>query len=200
MELIFRKVSISDFYKISLLHLQAFPDFFLSSLGVKFLNTYYKSCFKDSECIAYCATDKENQIVGFIVGALVSHGFHKRVLLKNIVSFFIVLFLAFLTNPSNILRLFLNLNKNKSVDNLFDFSEILSIGVSPFHLRLGIGKKLLLLFENEVFERGKRIIFLTTDVLNNDKVVSFYFTSGYLPKSEFVSYPNRKMYILEKTL
>ena len=49
-------------------------------------------------------------------------------------------------------------------------------------------------------KEGVDRVSLTTDYYNNESAVGFYHSMGYETLYEFVTYPNRKMYRLIKTL
>ena len=198
--MIFRTVYNYEYNFIAELHLQSFPDFFLSSLGKEFLETYYKSCLKDPDCIAFAAMDEYGELKGFILGTKLSKGFHKRVLVQNLYDFISSLIIICIKHPKSILRLLKNLSKNSREEKFNNYSELLSIGVSPDYMRLGIGKRLLKLFENAVLASGNSRIFLTTDSENNDKVVSFYERAGYIIQYKFETFPKRVMYKMSKEI
>ena len=72
--------------------------------------------------------------------------------------------------------------------------------MSPDHEGLGIGKKLLSEFENQIAAKGINIMTLTTDADFNDSVLKFYKKSGYSVYYDFETFPNRKMLKLIKVL
>jgi len=180
--------------------LQAFPDFFLTSLGKCFLKTYYKSVTADPTGISLGIINDKNELIGFSVGTNISKGFHKRLFKKNILQFLVQGFIILFIKPKSILRLLKNFDKG---DNKFDdgnYAELLSIAVSPNAKGSGIGKKLIIQFEEEAKSRGCKRIALTTDYYDNDDVMAFYKRSGYEVFYEFTTYPNRRMYKMIKEL
>lgn len=180
------------------IHLKAFKGFFLSSLGRKFLRTYYKSCLKNKSTISIGITDSNKIILGFAFGTLKSRGYHRSILINNIFSFSISLLRSIILKPSVLFRLIFNLNKNKKSETIFDCSELLSIGIIPSHSGFGLGKNLLLEFESRVKNSGSEAITLTTDFYDNDSVLQFYYKNNYLIYYDFIAYPNRRMYKLIK--
>jgi ribosomal protein S18 acetylase RimI-like enzyme len=96
--------------------------------------------------------------------------------------------------------LFKNFRKVNHVDDDGKYAELLSIGVLPEKNGLGIGKKLLIKFENKVREKGINTITLTTDLESNDNVLNFYKKCGYKVYYDFITFPNRKMLKLIKEL
>ena len=81
-----------------------------------------------------------------------------------------------------------------------EYAELYSIGVSKDAQGMGIGKKLLAESERIMKTEGIERVSLTTDYYDNEQTVGFYNSMGYETLYEFVTYPNRKMYRLIKTL
>jgi ribosomal protein S18 acetylase RimI-like enzyme len=198
--IIYRKLNVIDVSEITLIHIKSFKDFFLTSLGKRFLNTYYKSCLKSAESIAICAIDENQNLVGFSVGCVHSKGFHKRLIKKSLLDFMVQGIIILFSNPKAIIRLLNNLGKNTNKEDNGNYAELLSIGVLPNFNGYGIGKELIKRFEEEAKLRNAKEIALTTDLQNNDRVLEFYYNNGYSIYYDFIAYPNRKMYKLIKKL
>jgi ribosomal protein S18 acetylase RimI-like enzyme len=196
----YRLARSEDYPSIAEIHLLAFNDFFLSSLGKSFLRTYYKASLKNEECVAVCAISEDNKIIGFAIGTRLSQGYHKRLLVKNFFPFLLRSLEIIIKNPGAIIRLSRNLKKtaNSMDDGLY--AELLSIGVLESVKGKGVGWRLINLFEQELVSRGCKMVALTTDYYKNDDVINFYKKQGYGIYSDFVTYPDRKMYKLIKTL
>lgn len=198
--IIYRKPKPKEAKIIAQIHSKTFMSFFLTSLGVDFLKLYYKSSINFEEAVIVCAFDKEDNMIGFSMGTLNSNGFHKRLILSNKISFLWRAFLILLTNPKALYRLKQNLNKKSNPKDTGDYAELLSIGVLPKYKGLGIGKGLLIEFENRVKENGINKISLTTDFNYNESVINFYKSMKFDVFYEFITYPNRKMYKLIKNI
>ncbi len=66
------------------LHMQAFPDFFLTFLGRSFLRQMYLSYCDDRNTVALVAVRKTNrEILGAVIGPLQPASFYKRILLRR---------------------------------------------------------------------------------------------------------------------
>lgn len=198
--MIYRLVKQTEFDALAKLHLLAFNDFFLTTLGYYFLKTYYRASLKSKDSIAVCAINEKGDIVGFSIGCVQSKGFHKKLMLTNFTKFFVQAIRIFFTNPKAIIRLLNNLDKDSDTNDNGNYTELLSIAVSPDYKGLGVGKELIKAFELEAIKKGCKKIALTTDYSNNDQVVSFYKKVGYTVFYEFTTYPNRKMYKLIKEI
>lgn len=195
-----RDLNLTDIDQIVVIHNLAFKGFFLTSLGVSFLKTYYSSCIKSTQTIAIGLFNEKDGLFGFAIGSKKSSYYHKKILLENLWLFFISLIKISLARPKIILRLLFNLNKAPQKQDLKDYAELLSIAVIPGKKGSGFGKLLLNNFESKVKSIGVEKCALTTDFYNNDSVINFYKTNDYKIYYDFVSYPNRKMYKMIKNL
>ena len=196
----YRFAKIEDANQIADIHLQAFEDFFLTSLGLGFLKLYYKSAINFKGATTICAINENNKIIGFSMGSIISTNFHKKLILSNKLGFFIRVIIILFSNPKALNRLKKNLQKKADPNDDGDYAELLSIGVLPEFKGLGVGKGLLIEFERAVLNAGAKRISLTTDIEKNQNVVNFYFSMKFKVYYEFITYPNRKMYKLIKNL
>ncbi|PJE48032.1 MAG: GNAT family N-acetyltransferase [Sediminibacterium sp.] len=191
-----RKMVESDVSNVSFIHIKAFKNFFLTSLGKGFLETYYSACLKHQHTIAFCAEDLQGNLVGFATGSSWAKGYHRSIFMNNIFSFLTSLAVSIVKKPPILIRLFKNLEKNKHKYDMGEYAELLSIGVNPDYKGGGVGRELLTVFHDEVRKRGGVKVALTTDKLNNDPVLAFYAKAGYETFYEFTTYPKREMYKL----
>ena len=196
-----KKAIATDVNEIVAIHKQAFPEFFLTTLGDGFLGLYYSCMCKCEEAVTLCAFDDE-KFVGFATSAYVSHRFNKRLIKKNLVRFGLMGMKLLFTKPGAIIRLVKNFDKESSESSIVDngeYAELYSIAVSPDCQGKGVGKKLLLATEEDVAKHNSKIS-LTTDYYNNEKTIGFYHSLGYKDYYEFVTYPNRRMWRMIKDL
>ena len=195
-----RKATINDVNTIVEIHLDAFKGFFLTSLGSDFLKFYYTCFVKSSETVTMVA-EEEDMVYGFSASAKVCKGFNSRLIKQNLLSFGLLSLKLLFTNPGALIRLAKNLTKKcDSVEDNEDYAELYSIGVDSHQHGKGIGKKLLAKTEDVMKLEGVERVSLTTDYYNNESAVGFYHSMGYETLYEFVTFPNRKMYRLIKTL
>jgi ribosomal protein S18 acetylase RimI-like enzyme len=197
----YRKAEISDSNQIAKMHMKSFPNFFLTTLGYSFLKTYYRTCAKSGEAISICAIDQvDKKLLGFAVGCYNSRGFNNSLIFSNLLEYSYRAIILLFTKPIALVRLYKNLAKNEDKDDKGKYAELLSIGVSPDQNGLGIGRNLLVQFEDRVRERGISTITLTTDAESNDSVLRFYKKAGYTVYYNFDTFPNRPMLKLIKEL
>src|SRR5439155_23089815 len=69
-------MAATDVEAVSGIHLAAFPGFFLSCLGRRFLRELYRALLADSDGIAYVAVES-GRVLGFAAGT-VRDGFYPR--------------------------------------------------------------------------------------------------------------------------
>ena len=195
-----RRATINDVNTIVKIHLDAFKGFFLTSLGSQFLKFYY-SCFIRSNETVTMVAEEDGVIYGFSASTKACKGFNSRLIKSNFFAFVMLSLKMFFTTPKSLFRLVKNLTKKgDSVEDDEDYAELYSIGVSKAAQGKGVGKLLLAESERVMKSEGVLRVSLTTDFYNNDQAVGFYHSMGYETLYEFVTYPNRKMYRLIKTL
>ena len=195
-----RKATINEVDSIVDIHLDAFKGFFLTSLGPAFLKFYYTSFVESSETVTMVA-EEGNTVYGFSASTKVCKGFNSRLIKSNLCSFGMLSLKMLFTSPESLLRLAKNLTKKgEGVEDNEDYAELYSIGVSKSAQGKGVGKRLLTASEEILKKEGVRRVSLTTDFDHNEQAVGFYHSMGYETLYEFVTYPNRKMYRLIKTL
>jgi ribosomal protein S18 acetylase RimI-like enzyme len=199
--IIIRKATLDDVDAIVSIHQDAFKNFFLTSLGKRFLKLYYHSFINCDKGCVFCAY-KDNQVVGFSACSYVSRSFNSLLIKKNLVKYGIEALILLFTKPGALIRLAKNMNKEGSDSKVKDnglYAELYSIAVSPLCQGEGVGKQLLLTTENDVLNYNYQVS-LTTDYYNNDKTIAFYKALDYENYYEFTTYPNRKMWRMIKNL
>ena len=201
METTYRKGTLNDCDTLADLHLKAFDNFFMASLGKYFLLKYYRAVLKTPETICLFAEDDSGKMIGFVVGRTNTEGYLKRVLKKNIFSFIPVGVMLLFNHPQRLIRLYKNLKKkNEQIENQQNYAEIGLIGVSPEFKGLGIGRSLLNRVESILKQSNVNRLSLTTDFYNNEDTLAAYQKWGFEVYYEFIAYPNRRMYRLIKIL
>ena len=196
----YRTAVPSDYTYLAAIHVKAFEGFFLTTLGIKFLQTYYFSCLKHEKTIAICACDEHNEIIGFASGTIWSKGYNKSIVFSNILGFGMAFLRIMFTRPKAIIRLQNNMDKDSYKDDQGNYAELLSIAILPSYKGQGIGKKMLIAFEKAALARKGDKISLTTDYFNNHDVIEFYKKSGYEVFYDVITYPDRHMLKMLKNL
>ena len=135
-----RPATQSDVPAIVAIHQSAFKNFFLTSLGSRFLTTYYSCFIKSGETVALCA-EEDGSLLGFSTATSVSKGFNGRLIKANAARFSALAVKMLFTNPAALIRLVKNFTKKSDkVEDSEDYGELFSIGVSADSQGKGIGK------------------------------------------------------------
>lgn len=190
----------SDISDVVIIHLSAFPDFFLTQLGSNFLHFYYKSVLKHSMGIMMGAYI-DGTLIGFIAATRRSKSFNLSLIINNPFLFSFVGIRLLFTKPKAIVRLLSNLTKsNSKADDDGSYAEILSIAVDPKQQGGGVGIKLLKAVEADLVVKDVGKLSLTTDFYDNENTINFYKSFEFKIMYVFETYPNRKMYRLIKNI
>lgn len=181
----------SHIQSVVTVHLDAFPGFFLSGLGRRFLSLFYTSVIEDHSCISLVA-GSDQQIDGFIVGTVEPRGFYKRILLRKGIRFVLAALKPLIAKPRIIRRLLRGLSKNE-VHRPPRSALVMSIAVRQAAQGRAIGRELVSTFLEECRKRGSRNVYLTTDELDNARTNRFYASMGFTVSRMFTTPEGRKM-------
>ncbi len=174
-------------------HIKAFPDFFLTFLGPRFLREFYSSFLTDDAGIGFVAIE-DGKVLGAIVGPLIPDGYFKRLLKRRWYAFCLASIGAVIKRPSVIGRLFRAVfYRGEAPQEGPKRSLLSSIAVSPDVQGKGVGKALVEAWLNEAKARSSNGCFLTTDKNNNDAVNGFYQSLGWKLESSYETSEGRKM-------
>lgn len=173
-----QKASHTDAKKIASLHAVAFSNFFLTSLGMDFLETFYRCLLQSDEGLGIIIYDNE-ELIGFAVGTTQTQGFYKDLVLRNGVILVLSCLKEIILNPMRLVKLIIKLRNGVSLDVVDQGGWLLSICVNPDYENRGIGKILLKSFEVSLSQKEVKKIWLTTDKSNNTNVNLFYKKMGY---------------------
>ncbi|WP_047049153.1 GNAT family N-acetyltransferase [Vibrio mexicanus] len=201
--IVVRQAEYRDLPDIVSIHMSAFPEFFLTSLGDFFLNQYYRLYIKFNHIALVC--ESEGTLCGFVVGTDNASEFY-----KDLRSQWFYFLLPVVLNVFN-LRLIKKIvtrattvvfkRRINATDSRYDkFNELISIGVCSAHQAKGIGGRLLAKYLSLCMNKGVEAVYLTTDATDNTKVIDFYKRSGFCLDKEFEQDQSRKMNVLVKYL
>lgn len=195
----FIKIKNHHLDEIVEIHLKAFPNFFLTSLGSEFLLLFYSCLLKDKNTLAW-AIKKDNNIIGFFFATKYAKGVYFRMIKKSFLRFIIVLFLRILRNPSLLSRFLISAkSSNNHVIPVDCYATLLSICVNPEDSGRGYGKLLLGKLEEEFILSNILSYYLTTDSFNNNSTNLFYENNKFELYSNFWQ-GKRKMNLFLKNL
>lgn len=177
---------------LSKLHMAAFPNFFLTQLGLSFLKTLYRGYIED-ENSGILVAEINGNLAGFIAYSNEYSKFYKGLLKRHLIRFAFCSLLAAIRHPSFIKRLFGALKKSDEVKKEEAYVELASICVNPKIESRGIGSKLIDKLKEITDFSIYEYINLETDACDNDTVNKFYVKNGFRVARSYVTAEGRKM-------
>lgn len=174
-----RTMNREDLPRVVEIHIKAFPDFFLTLLGKRVLWHYYRSVLIFPGSIALVAEDKDESVLGFVVGFSNPQDFYtffKAQRWKLLPS----IFFALLRRPYLLRKVLNNADRVDRNSNSFaNVTELSSIAVAPLFKKRGIGGSLLQAFVTTARKISNSPIELTTDAEHNTSTRQFYEGAGF---------------------
>ncbi|QWD06055.1 GNAT family N-acetyltransferase [Polynucleobacter paneuropaeus] len=190
-----------DIPEVAKVHLIAFPHFFLSTLGFKFLCVMYRA-FMYSPKNIFIVAEKNGVIQGFATGLMSSSGSDFQVALRFYPQFIYALSTVFFSQPLVIFKRIIYRLKSNSFKFEVNKSQVIlrSFGIRPEYRGSGIANDLIKEFEAQAVRRGIVSIALTTDARDNERAIAFYSKNGFKIAKKFYQNDTRAMYLMEKFL
>lgn len=187
-------IAFEDIDQVVKVHLEAFPGFFLTFLGPRFLKEFYVSFTRGAAGIGFVArASATGEVVGVIVGPLVPDGYFKRLLKQRWWAFSLAAVKAVIKRPAIVGRL------SNAVFYRGDSPAgprralLSSLAVHPGFRKRGLGRALVDGWTAAVRERGLTGCFLTTDADDNHDVNAFYQSLGWKIESTYTTPQGRRI-------
>ena len=180
-----RRMAASDVPDVVRVHLTAFPGFFLSFLGPRFLTLYYEECVKQGEIA--CVAIVRSELAGFVMGSAHPAQFYSGLVKRRAMRFAAVALPAVIKQPRIALRVARALRKPREALRIDGTATLMSLGVAPDRHGQGIGSKLVAAFLAEARARGSSRVDLTTDQARNEETNEFYRRMGFVVEREITT-------------
>ena len=181
-------------------HLAAFPSFFLTFLGPRFLKELYRGILGDPSGIAF-VVEADGSCRGFVAGTADPSGLYGRLLQRRLLGFAWAAVIPVIRRPSIAGRLLRAFAKSKEAsESGTGRAELMSLAVLPESQHQGLGARLVGQFVAEARHRGARSVSLTTDAEHNESVRHFYETLGFRETRRFTTREGRAMLEYERAL
>lgn len=197
--MIIRAATTRDLPGVVATHLAAFPGFYLTELGRRFLAKYYALVLDRPKGILWVA-EEDGRISGFVSGFLEPPQFYSE-LRRRKFRFLVATLPALVRKPRRTIRLVLNFQRTRmmSREDRPGTAELSSIGVHPRTRGNRVGRELVLAFNRTAEKMGAAAVVLTTDTFQNDRVKEFYQKLGFRLLKTFEAQPGRWLneYILD---
>jgi ribosomal protein S18 acetylase RimI-like enzyme len=178
------------------IHLKAFPEFFLSSLGPSFLYQFYESFLYDTKGVGFVACQRNGKLLGVVVGPSDPKGYFKRLFMRRWWTFCISSIGAIVRKPSIAARVARAAFYRGAPPPGPARALLSSIAVSPEAQTIGVGKTLVYEWTEEIRRRGALGCYLTTDADYNSAVLNFYMKLGWQIQTSFTTPEKRRMHCL----
>lgn len=175
-----RAAQAGDVSAMVAVHQEAFPGFFLTSLGSAFLTRFYAAIVTEPGCISLLAVDSR-WIAGFVVGPLHPNRFFRGLLLRSGAGFVLDAAPAMARRPLHTARHLLRglLFRGEAPEQYPDAALVSSIAVRPAAAGSGAAGALLDEFCAQAADCGRRFVYLTTDRDSNEAANRFYVKHGF---------------------
>jgi len=188
----YRDVQPADIPYIVDIHTKAFPGFFMTTLGPKFLEKYYRLVLDFNDRV-FLVKEGKDCLEGFVSGFLNPAQFYLGMRRRR-TDFLGAVLVRICTHPWLLPRLFASYAqaRNSSHEEDPGCCELSSIAVPPDLAGRGIGKGLMKAFVEAIKGRANSIS-LTTDAVGNDGVNHFYRSLGFSLEGSYERSKGRKL-------
>lgn len=192
----------SDVPELARIHRQAFPGFFLSTLGEPFLREFYRGYLGDETAVAVVLRGEDGRPVGASVGTIEPSGFFRRLLRRRGLAFGWASAQALARNPRAAARLARGLFYRGEVGGAPTPAGALwsSMCADPSIQGKGAGRLLMSGWEGEARRKGATQAHLTTDAEGNDRVNDWYRRAGWIQQTTYSTREGRRMNLYTKDL
>jgi ribosomal protein S18 acetylase RimI-like enzyme len=174
-----------DLHAIIGVHIRAFPGFFLTALGHRFLFELYQGFLKSPDGQLLVA-ETDSDIVGFTAGTFAPDRFFRTLLVSRWFAFGWAAASSVIQRPVSVLpRLLAALRYSGDPPERLPAAGLLSaIAVEPHLSGKGVGGMLISAYCEEASRHGLRFVYLTTDRDGNESGNLFYLRHGFQAHSE----------------
>ncbi|MGH3119366.1 MAG: GNAT family N-acetyltransferase [Gaiellales bacterium] len=172
-----RSMHSEDVSAVVAVHLRAFPGFFLSFLGPRFLSVLYRAAVELDEITLVAVSD--GKVAGLVMGSAEPGEFFGKLRRARALQFAYAALPSVLRRPGATLRVARALRKPKEAGKAAGTATLLSIAVDPALQTRGLGRLLVRAFVQRAAARGAVRVDLTTDKCDNDPVNTFYRGMGF---------------------
>ncbi|KRC87469.1 hypothetical protein ASE25_17210 [Terrabacter sp. Root85] len=192
-----RELRVDDVRAAADLHRDAFPGFFLTSMGSPMLRALYLGYSRDPDCVAICATSASGRLLAVVAGPVEPKGHFLRNLLKDMPRFAWAASYALLRRPSIVGRVARGLFYRGDTPIQSEGALLSTICVSPEAQSAGLGAHMVDEWLTRVAQMGPKSAYLTTDAEDNDRVNRFYQRVGWTLAGSYRTPQDRVMNVYE---
>lgn len=189
-----RRMNSAELDRVVEIHLEAFPGFFLTYLGRRFLVRFYESILADPTGIALIAVVPGQGVVGFAMGTTEPHGFYSRLFRRRLLPIGLSILPSILRRPSTLIRVIRRvLQRATGPTAALPGTELMSLAVRPAARGVHAGKRLVETFMDEARRAGSESLWLLADAVDNEAVLEFYKRLGFANIRQMTTPEGRRM-------
>ncbi|MGH1561485.1 GNAT family N-acetyltransferase [Mumia sp. DW29H23] len=183
-----------DVAAVVAVHRASFPGFFLTSLGPRFLATFYAGLVRRELGILLVAV-RDGEVVGFVGGSPDQRRFYRSLVRRHGARLALAVLPALVRHPASAGRVLRGRERlHADHDPPSTPACLMSLAVDPAVQAHGYGEALVRAFDVEVRRRGGAGYVLTTDAVDNDAVNAFYLRLGLVRTRTSVTREGRALH------
>jgi ribosomal protein S18 acetylase RimI-like enzyme len=182
-----RPMALEDVGAVVGVHVAALPDYFLTSLGPKFLALYYAEVVRSKLGISF-VFERDGRILGFAAGEFSPGRFYRELFLRRCFAFGFYALKATARRPAILLRIARALFQRFEAPTGDDVARLASLAVIPDVEGRGYGLVLIAACIEQIRRRGGAAILLEVKK-DNDSLIQAYLRMGFKAVREIPKAP-----------
>lgn len=175
------------------IHMETFPNFFLTFLGRGFLKHLYCGFMEHEQSDIIVCLDGSGEVLGFCAYSEDLSGFYKYLIKKRLIPFAWYAAGGFIRKPKIFFRLLRAFTYSDNSVKEEKYVELSSIGVAPAAKKRGVGSAMIQFLIQQIDREIFEYIKLETDRENNEGANSFYRRNGFVLYDTYETREGRKM-------
>ena len=193
-----READIAD---VVTAHVSAFPGFFLTQLGPRFLAGFYQAFLGDEDAVLLVAEGPDRRLIGFLAGVLAPERYFRRLRVARGAKLGFAALPALARHPVRVGKRLLAavVYRGDRPSGLTDYWLLSSLGVHAEASGMGAGGALVRRFLDSAMQAGARGVYLLTDGSDNAAALRFYARHGFVAHSERTRRDGRRLLVLTRS-
>jgi|GEM_PF-1237196 len=193
-----RTMTLSDVDAVVHIHATALPDYFLTSLGPRFLALYYREVVRSPLGISLVFV-RDGRVVGFVTGELRPGTFYRQLFLRRWFAFGFYALGAAMRRPRILLRIGRELGHRVEAPRGEEVARLASLAVLPEVAGRGYGLALVAAAIGHIRRRGGTVILLEVKQ-ENQALLDAYERIGFKPAGSIAKSPTETLTKMTYTL
>lgn len=179
-------------------HLVAFPGFFMTLLGPRFLMTFYDHFIDNALGILLIAKNGKGMVLGCLAATCQPADFFRTLRKRRGMTLVIAAMPALLRNPWKVAARLVSAAwyRGDKPPDLAGYWLLSSLAVSEDFTGSGVGTALVEQFIANARDSNAAGVYLVTDSDDNDRAKRFYARRGFVLHTRFVRRDGRRMEVL----